>query len=59
MELYLTRHGQTHENTKNIFQGPHPEGEIGTLNDLGKEQAKKLGKRLAKEKFDYIYFKKI
>ncbi|MBR9702938.1 histidine phosphatase family protein [Candidatus Woesearchaeota archaeon] len=55
MKLYLTRHGETLENKKKIFQGMHPDGEIGTLSELGEEQAKLLGERLKNEHFDIIY----
>lgn len=51
MRLILTRHGETIENKKGIFQG-----EIsGTLSRLGKQQAKKLALRLKNEKIDVIY----
>jgi len=38
MKLIIVRHGETHENVKKIIQG----WTVGTLNEKGKEQAKKL-----------------
>ncbi len=52
MRLIITRHGETEENRKGILQGSRIHG---TLSDLGKEQAKKLAKRLATEHIDVIY----
>ncbi|MFH0837451.1 MAG: histidine phosphatase family protein [Candidatus Aenigmatarchaeota archaeon] len=51
MRLVLVRHGETEDNVKDILRG-HGHGK---LTDLGKEQAKKLGERLSKEKIDVIY----
>lgn len=51
MKLTITRHGETEENKKKIIMGHIP----GTLSTRGKAQAKKLAKRLEKEKFDYIF----
>lgn len=51
MKITFVRHGESECNlTKNI------QDQIkGNLTKKGKEQAKKLGKRLAEEKFDIIY----
>jgi broad specificity phosphatase PhoE len=51
MRLIVIRHGQTVENATGYLMGHNP----GQLTKLGKEQAKSLGKRLAKEKIDLIY----
>jgi len=51
MRLIITRHGETEENKKRIFQGHLP----GKLSKLGIEQAKKLAFRLKDEKIDVIY----
>jgi len=51
MKLIIIRHGETVENKENIVQG-HIHG---TLSAEGKEQAKKLAKRLSFEKIDVIY----
>ncbi|MBN1275794.1 histidine phosphatase family protein [Candidatus Woesearchaeota archaeon] len=51
MRLFLTRHGETVENTKGIIQGHLP----GQLTERGKEQARKLAERLKDERFDIIY----
>ena len=51
MRLTITRHGETVENAQGIMQGHRH----GRLSPLGKEQAKLLAKRLAKEHFDIIY----
>ena len=51
MRLIITRHGETEENIKGIFQGQNP----GTLSDLGIEQAEKVASRLKEEKIDYIF----
>ena len=50
MRLIITRHGETEENKQGIIQGHLP----GILSELGKEQAKKLAKRLKEEKIDLI-----
>lgn len=49
--LFLTRHGQTVTNTEGRFCG-HSETE---LTAKGEEQARALGRRLAKEKFEAVY----
>jgi broad specificity phosphatase PhoE len=51
MKLIITRHGETEENKKRILQG-HIHG---NLSELGKEQAKKVAKRLGDEKIDHIF----
>ena len=51
MKLIIARYGQTEENIKRITHGHTP----GKLTKLGIEQSKKLGKRLSKEKIDFIY----
>ena len=51
MRLTITRHGETEENVKMIAQGHLP----GKLTKSGKEQAKKLAKRLKGERFDIIF----
>lgn len=51
MKLIITRHGETVDNKKRVFQGHSP----GKLTKEGKIQAKKLAKRLSKEKIDAIY----
>ncbi|MDZ7738293.1 MAG: histidine phosphatase family protein [Bacteroidales bacterium] len=51
MKLYITRHGETIENTKGILQG-HSEG---TLSEKGVRQAEKLARRLVDEPIDIIY----
>ncbi|MBU1199082.1 MAG: histidine phosphatase family protein [Nanoarchaeota archaeon] len=51
MKLILTRHGETEENIKKIWQGHLP----GKLSKLGIEQAEKVALRLKDEKFDAIY----
>jgi broad specificity phosphatase PhoE len=52
LRLILTRHGRTELNTQHIFQPWTPEGD--KLTNEGKEEAKKLGKRLSS-----IYISKI
>lgn len=42
--FYLARHGQTDDNARRVFQGQGGRG----LNALGREQARRLGERLAK-----------
>lgn len=49
MELILVRHGESLGNVV-TYDCPDPE-----LTDLGRKQVKLLAKRLASEKFDYIY----
>lgn len=51
MKLILVRHGETIENKKKRVCGHNP----GRLSSLGKQQVKKLGKRLKNEKIDVIY----
>ena len=51
MKLIIARHGHTEENGKDIIQGVSR----GTLSKKGKTQARKLAKRLQKEKIDLIY----
>ena len=51
MKLIITRHGQTEENKAKILQGHIP----GVLSEKGKDQARKVAKRLESEKIDYIY----
>jgi len=51
IELYIIRHGQTIENINNICQGQG----VGRLSELGKKQARLLGKRLKDETFDLLY----
>ncbi|OIO64211.1 hypothetical protein AUJ68_06835 [Candidatus Woesearchaeota archaeon CG1_02_57_44] len=50
MRLTITRHGHTEGNAAGIIQGHSP----GKLTDVGKEQARRLGERLASERFDVI-----
>ncbi len=50
-ELYIARHGQTHENIEDIVQG-HRDGK---LTNHGIEQANLLGKRLKEIQFDAVY----
>ncbi len=51
MKLIIVRHGETYENAAGIVQG----WSCGTLNDKGKEQAKKVALRLKDEKIDVCY----
>ena len=51
MRLIITRHGETEENKKKIFQGHLP----GKLSKLGIEQIQKLALRLKNERIDVIY----
>jgi broad specificity phosphatase PhoE len=51
MQLIITRHGHTSWNDGFLYQGSTD----NELSKLGKEQAKKLAKRLAGEKFEVIY----
>ena len=51
MKLIITRHGETEENKAGILQGHLP----GKLSALGITQAKKVAKRLKKEKIDFIF----
>ena len=49
--VILVRHGQTEENIKQIIQGHNH----GTLSDLGREQAMKVGEKLKDEDIGAIY----
>ncbi|UYP48183.1 2,3-bisphosphoglycerate-dependent phosphoglycerate mutase [Candidatus Lokiarchaeum ossiferum] len=49
--IYLTRHGQTEWNKAHIMQG----WQNAPLTDLGKAQAKQLGKKLRPIAFDAVY----
>lgn len=51
MKLIITRHGETVENSKRIVQGHLG----GRLSKIGKQQAKKVARRLKKEKLGAIY----
>lgn len=51
MSLYVTRHGQTDYNVKDWICGISP----ASLTDQGIEQAKALGTKLMKIKYDYLY----
>lgn len=51
MRLIIIRHGETVENVKGIIQSHLP----GKLNARGKEQARKVAKRLKNCKIDFIY----
>ncbi len=51
VKLFLTRHGQTLWNVEKRMQGQLD----SDLTELGREQAKALGKRLSDEKIDVIY----
>jgi broad specificity phosphatase PhoE len=51
LKLIIVRHGETEANVKRINQG-HSNGK---LTKLGIKQARKAGKRLAKENIDIIY----
>jgi broad specificity phosphatase PhoE len=51
VRVFLVRHGQTVTNKEGRFCG-HSETQLTTL---GEEQAKALGRRLAKEKLDAVY----
>lgn len=51
MKLIIVRHGETVENVNKIVQG----WKFGTLNEKGKEQAKKVAERLKNEKIDVAY----
>ncbi|MBM3199335.1 histidine phosphatase family protein [Candidatus Woesearchaeota archaeon] len=51
MKLLLVRHGQTEQNKRKVWQG-HTQG---ALSSEGKLQAKKLARRLSKEKIDVAY----
>jgi len=50
MKLIIVRHGETEENKRKVFQGQSH----GKLSREGREQARKLAKRLANEEFDVI-----
>ena len=51
MRLILVRHGETIHNLKGIIQGQYD----SILSDTGREQAKKVAKRLKDEKIDLIF----
>jgi len=51
MQLIITRHGHTLWNDGALYQGSTD----NELSEVGREQAKKLAKRLSKEKFEVIY----
>ena len=51
VKIYLTRHGETVENSLGLFQGHAP----GHLSDKGKEQAAMLGRTLADMSFDAMF----
>lgn len=51
MELYLIRHGQTDWNKERRAQGQSE----SKLTELGEQQARELGERLAPVEFDHIY----
>ena len=51
-EIVLVRHGETVENRAGILQGQAPH--LGRLNDLGREQARRLGVALAGDRFDRV-----
>ena len=48
--IYMTRHGETEENSRGVFQGQTP----GHLSEKGKEEAKSLRPRLASMTFDVV-----
>ena len=48
--IYMTRHGETIENSKGLFQGQTP----GHLSELGIEQAHSLRPRIAELEFDVV-----
>ena len=50
-QMWLVRHGETVGNVKRLIQGHQP----GELTENGVFQAKLLGKRLEKERFDGVY----
>ncbi|MBR5890656.1 MAG: histidine phosphatase family protein [Bacteroidaceae bacterium] len=51
VKIYLTRHGETIENSRGLFQGHAP----GHLSDKGKEQAALLGITLKDMTFDAMF----
>ena len=51
IKLLLVRHGQTEGNVLGLYQGRTDVD----LNDVGREQAEKIGRRLSLEKIDAIY----
>ena len=51
MQLYVTRHGETIENKRQILMGHHH----GTLTELGLKQAKDVAIKLRDKKFAHIY----
>lgn len=54
MKILLVRHGESMANSKKISQGNRDEWEDTPLSENGKEQAKKVAKRLREEKIDLI-----
>ena len=48
--IYMTRHGETEENSRGVFQGQTP----GHLSEKGKEEARSLCPRLASMTFDVV-----
>lgn len=50
LRMYLVRHGETEENRANLLQGQTP----GHLTELGRSQARKLGKTLSNVEFDAV-----
>ena len=51
MKLYLIRHGQTDNNVKRCFSGWYP----AQLTDEGRDQARRVGRRLRGFTFDRVY----
>ena len=51
LELWLIRHGETDWNAQYRIQGQ----QHNALSELGVRQARRLGRRLAKEQFDEVY----
>jgi broad specificity phosphatase PhoE len=51
LKLFMVRHGETIENSKEIIQG-HT---LGSLSEKGKQQAVAVAHRLKSERFDCIY----
>ena len=50
LRIYLVRHGETEENRANLLQGQTP----GHLTELGRSQARELGKTLSGVEFDAV-----
>jgi broad specificity phosphatase PhoE len=51
MEILITRHGETNANKREVVCGWYN----SSLNEIGKNQAKKFALRLEKEKIDVIF----